>query len=65
MTRKEIVNRLSFLRDTVENDEDFEIFGTAIKDIEAMNKIKMLLDMDNEQHTRSIRLSELREVING
>lgn len=65
MTRKEIVNRLSFLRDTVENDEDFGIFGTAIKDIEAMNKIKMLLDMDNEQHTRSIRLSELREVING
>lgn len=65
MTRKEIVNKLLFLRDTVESDEDFEICDTAIKDIEAMNKIKMLLDMDNEQHTRSIRLSELREVING
>lgn len=65
MTREEVINRLSFFRDTVESNEDFEILGTAIKDIEAMNKIKILLDMDNEQHTRSIRLSELREVING
>lgn len=65
MTRKEIINRLIFLRDTVESDEDFEVCNTAIKDIEAMNKIKILLDMDNEQHTRSIKLSELREVIDG
>lgn len=30
--------------------------------IECMKKIKMLIEMDNEQHTRSIKLSELKEV---
>lgn len=63
MTTEEIIHGLSFLRDTVESDEDFEIFDTAIKAIEAINKIKMLLDMDNEQHTKSIKLSELKEVL--
>ncbi len=63
MTTEEIIHGLYFLRDTVESDEDFEIFDTAIKAIKAMNKIKMLLDMDNEQHTKSIKLSELKEVL--
>lgn len=65
MTREKIINGLAFLRDSVESDEDFEIYDNAIKAIETVNKIEILLDMDNEQHTRSIRLSELREVIRG
>lgn len=34
----------------------------AIEALECMKKIKMLIEMDNEQHTRSIKLSELKEV---
>lgn len=34
----------------------------AIEALECMKKIKTLLAMDNEQHTRSIKLSELKEV---
>ena len=55
--------------------EECELYGTtgtdhceadcvrvAIEALECMKKIKMLLAMDNEQHTRSIKLSELKEV---
>lgn len=55
--------------------EECELYGTtgtdhcevdcvrvAIEALECMKKIKMLIEMDNEQHTRSIKLSELKEV---
>lgn len=40
-----------------------EALDLAIKDIEKLIKIEMLLAMDNEQHNRTIKLSELKEVI--
>lgn len=55
--------------------EECELYGTtgtdhceadcvivAIEALECMKKIKTLIAMDNEQHTRSIKLSELKEV---
>lgn len=55
--------------------EECELYGTtgtdhceadcvreAIEALECMKKIKTLIEMDNEQHTRSIKLAELKEV---
>lgn len=70
-------NALHCLRVMVEEEvcEECELYGTtgtdhceedcvreAIEALECMKKIKTLLAMDNEQHTRSIKLSELKEV---
>ena len=71
-------NALHCLRVMVDEEvcEECELYGTtgtdhceadcvrvAIEALECMNKIKTLLAMDNEQHTRSIKLSELKEVL--
>lgn len=42
---------------------EFYAIEDAIKDVERMNKIRILLAMDNKQHNRTIKLSELKEVI--
>ena len=70
-------NALHCLRVMVDEEvcEECELYGTtgtdhcekdcvreAIEALECMKKIKTLLAMDNEQHTRSIKLSELKEV---
>lgn len=41
---------------------DSNCVRVAIEALECMKKIKTLIEMDNEQHTRSIKLSELKEV---
>ena len=71
-------NALHCLRVMVDEEvcEECELYGTtgtdhceadcvreAIEALECMNKIKALIEMDNEQHTRSIKLSELKEVL--
>lgn len=77
MTREERENALHCLKVMVGEEvcEECKLYGTtgtdhcesdcvrvAIEALECMKKIKTLLAMDNEQHTRSIRLSELKEV---
>lgn len=71
-------NTLHCLRVMAEEEvcEECELYGTtgtdhcekdcvreAIEALECMKKIKTLIEMDNEQHTRSIKLSELKEVL--
>lgn len=71
-------NALHCLRVMVDEEvcEECELYGTtgtdhcekdcvreAIEALECMKKIKTLIEMDNEQHTRSIKLSELKEVL--
>lgn len=50
------------LKDIEIMQEGLSMTREAIEALECMKKIKALLAMDNEQHTRSIKLSELKEV---
>lgn len=49
--------------DKIKNNENIIEALYKIMNDERMNKIRILLAMDNKQHNRTIKLSELKEVI--
>lgn len=69
--RKQIINYLlKIMNEYIEGyGEDrhplpeFYVIEEAIKDVERMSKVEMLINMDNELHNRTIKLSELKEII--
>lgn len=69
--RKQIINYLlKIMNDYIEGyGEDrhplpeFYMIEEAIKDVERMSKVEMLINMDNELHNRTIKLSELKKTI--
>ena len=69
--RKQIINYLlKIMNDYIEGyGEDrhpvpeFYVIEEAIKDVERMSKVEMLINMDNELHNRTIKLSELKKAI--
>lgn len=63
MKREEVINGLRFLANSVESDEDSEIFNTAIQSIEKLEKIKQIINDPLVKAFGSIGTNKIREIL--